>query len=582
MIINLTNPKEELMKRHLVLLLVLMALSICAEEQGWRTWDYNLDRSGLYPYPSLTNDLSDYGLRWSRPGHWPLSGHLIADYNNFQIACVTDDSLVIFNHLGACVGGFLLPESNLSFNCLCDMDGDGLDDIFLTTPYNITTFQLWIYTPGGELLRHFERTGGNIMNYEGDQIIWAGNGSDSGWFVLGVIDPAPGGAKKIVMCLNAGYSLEPRGIELLDYNTQSTSWYFAKGGGGGWTTPVSDLFGDGRYEILPHWFTPHNGGWGRGVLGNAPLMVDGDNWSVMIRDDGEPLFAINRAVDDEYYHRVADMDQDGLKEIVAFETHAPWYPGDAQVHLLNPENGEYLQTTVFNSNQSIWGYFGDVNNDGFLELAITESWESASIMHILDRNMTVLASGSDLGRPCSMNDINGDGKAEILAFQPVDTQRNLCAYDENLNEIWRYDFPEGSQPDWCDTRITDLDQDGYNELFLSRTDDRVYVIGRPTQVAVGNGCVAHTTLSLRNDPNPFNPVTTLSFVMPREDRARLSIFNMRGQLVTTLVDGVRAAGMNRVVWNGTDNRGAPVVSGVYFCRIEACGEVSTQKALLLK
>ncbi|UCG51293.1 MAG: T9SS type A sorting domain-containing protein [Candidatus Latescibacterota bacterium] len=86
----------------------------------------------------------------------------------------------------------------------------------------------------------------------------------------------------------------------------------------------------------------------------------------------------------------------------------------------------------------------------------------------------------------------------------------------------------------------------------------------------------------QNFPNPFNPTTTISYSLRGETSVKLSIFDPRGRLVTTLVDGPRQAGLNRIMWSGNDARGNPVSSGVYFCRLEASGTVLTKKIMLVR
>jgi hypothetical protein len=85
-----------------------------------------------------------------------------------------------------------------------------------------------------------------------------------------------------------------------------------------------------------------------------------------------------------------------------------------------------------------------------------------------------------------------------------------------------------------------------------------------------------------NYPNPFNPETTIRFYLREQGPVRLSIFNVRGQLVGKLVDSALPGGTHSAVWNGRDATGRPVASGVYFCRLEAAGHEFVRKMLLLK
>jgi flagellar hook assembly protein FlgD len=86
-----------------------------------------------------------------------------------------------------------------------------------------------------------------------------------------------------------------------------------------------------------------------------------------------------------------------------------------------------------------------------------------------------------------------------------------------------------------------------------------------------------------NHPNPFNPSTTITYSMPQAGRLKLSIYNVRGQLVRTLIDGNRPMGADQsIVWDGRDNFGSAAGSGVYFYEARAAGEVKTGKMTLLK
>jgi FlgD Ig-like domain len=86
----------------------------------------------------------------------------------------------------------------------------------------------------------------------------------------------------------------------------------------------------------------------------------------------------------------------------------------------------------------------------------------------------------------------------------------------------------------------------------------------------------------QNLPNPFNPVTTIRFVTPRSGDVKVRIFNLRGELVRVLHDGTVEAGAQRLVWDGTDARGASVASGVYVYEVKGFGDRVTQKMALVK
>jgi len=83
-------------------------------------------------------------------------------------------------------------------------------------------------------------------------------------------------------------------------------------------------------------------------------------------------------------------------------------------------------------------------------------------------------------------------------------------------------------------------------------------------------------------PNPFNPTTTIEFSLPAAGRASLAIYNVAGRRVVVLAEGHHEAGPHRIVWNGTDDSGHALPSGVYFARFEGGGEVATRKMVMVK
>jgi hypothetical protein len=86
----------------------------------------------------------------------------------------------------------------------------------------------------------------------------------------------------------------------------------------------------------------------------------------------------------------------------------------------------------------------------------------------------------------------------------------------------------------------------------------------------------------QNYPNPFNPVTTISYVLPSGGNVLLQVFDVRGREIKRLVDGYVEAGEWSVVWDGSNERGDSVASGVYFLRLRAAGASSVRKTILLQ
>ncbi len=86
----------------------------------------------------------------------------------------------------------------------------------------------------------------------------------------------------------------------------------------------------------------------------------------------------------------------------------------------------------------------------------------------------------------------------------------------------------------------------------------------------------------QNVPNPFNPTTTISFVLSRRTAVMLAVYDVKGRLVKTLANEVLDEGPHRHIWDGRDSGGNPVTSGVYFYTMKAENRTLTKKMLLLK
>jgi len=85
----------------------------------------------------------------------------------------------------------------------------------------------------------------------------------------------------------------------------------------------------------------------------------------------------------------------------------------------------------------------------------------------------------------------------------------------------------------------------------------------------------------QNYPNPFNSSTAIRFALPSSADVELTIFNLAGQPVATLVEGARDAGTYSVNWDGTDDRGNELASGVYLYRLGASKQQGETRKLLL-
>jgi C1A family cysteine protease len=86
----------------------------------------------------------------------------------------------------------------------------------------------------------------------------------------------------------------------------------------------------------------------------------------------------------------------------------------------------------------------------------------------------------------------------------------------------------------------------------------------------------------QNYPNPFNPGTTIRYELPGACHVSISVYDVAGRLIRTLIDTEKGAGIHNVFWDGADSNGSPAASGIYFYRLDAEGMIITKKMVLLR
>jgi hypothetical protein len=124
-------------------------------------------------------------------------------------------------------------------------------------------------------------------------------------------------------------------------------------------------------------------------------------------------------------------------------------------------------------------------------------------------------------------------------------------------------------------RIGAVDKAGnigpYSDQFTLKVTSVQQLSGLPTEFALD-----------QNYPNPFNPSTQIKFALPKQAQVVLSIYSVSGELIRTLVSGEMAAGYYSVTWNGMNDNGQSVSTGVYLFRVQAGSYVESKKMLLVK
>ena len=117
-----------------------------------------------------------------------------------------------------------------------------------------------------------------------------------------------------------------------------------------------------------------------------------------------------------------------------------------------------------------------------------------------------------------------------------------------------------------------LTSSGGDDIFVAK-------LGNYTS---GENEIISTKMELSNYPNPFNPTTTINYSLKENSKVSLKIYNIKGQKVKQLFNDQLSAGEHSVIWNGTDNNGKSVSSGIYFYKLRTANFEKTKKMILMK
>jgi len=183
----------------------------------------------------------------------------------------------------------------------------------------------------------------------------------------------------------------------------------------------------------------------------------------------------------------------------------------------------------------------------------------------------------------------------VLNDFPVDHSVNAIASKNNVLYVGTASTLSGVYyttdfTTWIDFS-TGLESYDYSVSQLVATDEYLYKTGgtlNSYQISLPelethweSTKLVEFTLS-QNYPNPFNPTTTLQYDLPEDAMVNITIYDMMGRQVKSLINGLQTAGYNSVQWDATNSTGQPVSAGVYLYRIEAAEFRQTKKMLLLK
>ena len=294
---------------------------------------------------------------------------------------------------------------------------------------------------------------------------------------------------------------------------------------------LADLDGDGTLEIL---------------------VGSDDNYLYSINSDGSEQFSVYSSGDVRGSPTVEDIDNDGDLEIFYGSNVKKVFGIDHEGNALSGWPQE--STSTFKSAP----VFADLNNSGHPAIIAATSggtlyaWDAAG--NIMD-NFPIPLGGSVEGS-FSVKDTDSDGDLEIS----VGASSSLAMIDIKT---------EGGSGDYWSMYRFNSTRSGNSSDFEMGVEDNYPML--PTQFVV-----------YQNYPNPFNPSTRIRYDLPEQSFVTITIHDLLGRNVQTLVKELQDAGQQSVVWDANDANGRSISSGIYLLRVNVGSESVVQKMMYLK
>ncbi|HEX5133512.1 MAG TPA: FG-GAP-like repeat-containing protein [Candidatus Krumholzibacteria bacterium] len=311
----------------------------------------------------------------------------------------------------------------------------------------------------------------------------------------------------------------------------------------------------------------------------------GDNVAILL-NNGDGTFAApvfrEAGGTGEYAIGVADANNDGQLDVFVgcFGTPYPVIP------MLSDGNGDLVAQPAVGGGGQPWQLVvGDFNGDHNVDVTLCNTNQTRlAIMYgngLGGLAAPVYKATGSFPLAIDTGDMDGDGDLEIVTSN----------YSSGTWTIWQN--AGGGNFNTSKTLVAssagscavlhDRDNDGDLDLSgLDEVDDWLYIYDNQLPPTGVRTAPLRVVQRLENSPNPFNPSTVVRFDLTRPASVVLSIFDASGAFVATLAAGNFPAGANDVRWDGMDDHGNRVGSGVYFCRLSAGGENLTRKLVLLK
>ena len=422
------------------------------EARGWTRKNYDLGGTSHYPYPSIPNT-GQVGLIWQAPAA-SYARVLTTDLDDDGVLdIIAADGVALTAYDGS--GSILWSTSTTAqLTYTGDVDSDGRPEVLVCS------------RSGADLII-------DVYDHDGflqKSLVRCGSGYDSNVRVMGHV------GSRLIVTYGAGYSLDPRGVGIWDYNLGTEVSYYCGAGSIWGDVAFGDPDLDSKLEVALPWGTPHNGAACNG-------MDDGNLYGALAELDlvagtsagqsSSPVTSWNQTTNPNgmLSGLMVDLDGDGVEEIFFRESHdGVSYPGQDFVYEVGP-SGNLLSLWV---GEQTGGYnlmatvINDVNGDDVRELVFSPMDGPIQKLYLVDgASQSTLLTQTDAGRVLGSCDFDGDGADELIVYH-VGTPNEIRVYDGGSLAV-ESSTPVDGMSTWHTYNrfcISDVTGDGMLDLVL--------------------------------------------------------------------------------------------------------------------
>ena len=208
-------------------------------------------------------------------------------------------------------------------------------------------------------------------------------------------------------------------------------------------------------------------------------------------------------------------------------------------------------------------------------LYLASSYDGVQVVDIIDPE-----------NPVFLETITNKPDSRFVA-KPLIKDDILIIEDRAWNELLFYDISEHGSPQFINSYIWNIamtDAEIHEDLLVVMNRlNGISILNLETITSVNALSMQHEPFNLSNYPNPFNPSTTIEFSIQNDSNVDLTIFNIKGQKIKIIAQNEFSKGSHSVIWNGDDELGESVSSGIYLYNLKVNGNTEeVKKCLLLK